>query len=226
MPRLSARAIALRALTAATRRVRQIFLIVNFFHLVAGDFTVLTEHNESFLALIEFERKLDELRKTRYYLSRDNIRTYDKRIFERDLDDKSDIPWLNDEEFLNKYRTCRAGVDHLTELLKNAPVFKPGKRGRKMMPVKYQIMIWLHFYGHEGMTLKQQRETLHTCTGLCQSAQDRVTEAFNHIRDDWIHWPDAVERKRISKRIEEEYFLSNCVGLMDGALFWLASEPW
>ena len=225
MPRLSARAIALRALTAATRRVWQIFLIVNFFHLVAGDFTVLTEHNESFLALIEFERKLDELRKTRYYLSRDNIRTYDKRIFERDLDNKSDIPWLNDEEFLNKYRTCRAGVDHLTELLKNAPVFKPGKRGRKMMPVKYQIMIWLHFYGHEGMTLKQQRETLHTCTGLCQSARDRVTEAFNHIRDDWIHWPDAVERRRISKRIEEEYFLPNCVGLMDGTLFRLASEP-
>ena len=139
MPRLSARAIALRALTAATRRVQQIFLIINFFHLVAGDFTVLTEHNESFLALIEFERKLDELRKTRYYLSHDNIRTYDKRIFERDLDDKSDIPWLNDEEFLNKYRTCRAGVDHLTELLKNAPVFKPGKRDKKMMPVKYEI---------------------------------------------------------------------------------------
>ena len=50
MPHLRARAIALRALTAATRRVRQIFLIVNFFHIISGDFTVLTEHNESFLA--------------------------------------------------------------------------------------------------------------------------------------------------------------------------------
>ena len=58
------------------------------------------------------------------------------------------------------------------------PVFKPGKRGRKMMPVKYQIMIWLHFFGHEGMTLKQQREILHTCTDLCQSERDRVTKAF------------------------------------------------
>jgi hypothetical protein len=147
MPRLSARAIALRALTAATRRVRQIFLIVNFFRLIS-------EHNESFLAFIEFKNRLDELRKTRYYLSRP-IRKYDKHIFERDLDGKSDIPWLNEEEFLNKYHTCCAGVDHLTELLKNAPVFKPGKRGRKMLPVKHQIMIWLHFFGHEGMTLKQ-----------------------------------------------------------------------
>ena len=77
MPRLSTRAIAPRALTAATRCVRQILLIVNFFHLISGDFTVLTEHNESFLALIEFERRLDELRKTRYYLSRP-IRKYDK----------------------------------------------------------------------------------------------------------------------------------------------------
>jgi hypothetical protein len=41
------------------------------------------------------------------------------------------MSWLNEEEFLNKYLTCRAGVDHLTQLLKNATVFKPGKRVEK-----------------------------------------------------------------------------------------------
>ena len=224
MPRLSARFIALRALTAATRRIRQIFLIVNFFDLIAGDFSGLTEQNESFLALLQFQCRLEELRETRYITKR-KFRKYDRYIYERDLDDRSDVPWLTEDEFLQKYRTSRAGVHHLVELLKDAPVFKPGKRGTKMMPVTYQVMIWLHFFGHEGMSLKMQREVLHTCNGILQNARDRVTEAFNHIRDDWIYWPNAEERKTISKRIENEYFLPNCVGLMDGTLFRLAFEP-
>jgi hypothetical protein len=93
------------------------------------------------------------------------------------------------------------------------------------MPVKYQIMIWLHFFGHEGMTVEAQRETLHTCKGLLNLAKNRVTNAFNSIRGDWIHWPDAVERKEISRRIEEEFFLPNCVAIMDGTLLPLGLEP-
>ena len=46
-----------------------------------------------------------------------------------------------------------------------------------------------------------------------------------YIRDEWIYWPDAEERKVIARRIETEYFLPNCVGLMDGTLFKLATEP-
>ena len=66
-------------------------------------------------------------------------------------------------------------------------------------------MIWLHFFGHEGMTHPMQRETLHTCTGLCKLACDRVTKAFNYIRNEWIYWPDVEERKVIAKRIETEF---------------------
>jgi hypothetical protein len=55
MPRLSPRAIALRALTAATRGVWQVFLVVNFSHLLDGDFTVFNEHNETLAALLNFQ---------------------------------------------------------------------------------------------------------------------------------------------------------------------------
>jgi hypothetical protein len=95
-------------------------------------------------------------------------------------------------------------------------VFKAGNWGKEQMPVKYQIMIWLHFFGHEGMTRPMQGETLHTCTGLCKLACDRVTKEFNYIRDEWIYWPDVEERKAIARQIEMEYFLPNCVGLTDG----------
>ena len=224
MPRLSPRAIALRALTAATRRVRQVFLVCNISHLLDGDFTVFDEHNETFVALLNFQRRLTDLRNSRFYSPRP-FREYDRYVFERDLNTDVDIPWLSDEDFLRKYRTSREGLEYLTNLLKDAPVFKAGKRGKKQMPVKYQIMIWLHFFGHEGMTRPMQRETLHTCTGLCKLACDRVTKAFNYIRNEWIYWPDVEERKVIARRIETEYFLPNCVGLMDGTLFKLATEP-
>ena len=55
--------------------------------------------------------------------------------------------------------------------------------------------------------------------------KNRVTNAFNSIRGDWIHWPDAVKRKEISRRIEEEFFLPNCVAIMDGTLLPLGLEP-
>ena len=155
MPRLSTRAIALRALTAATRRIRQIFLLENFSHLIDGNLTVLNEHNESFLALLQCQRRLTKLRNKRYYSAR-HIRKYSRHIFEHDLDGDGDAPWLNEVEFMNKYRTSRDGLEHLTNLLKHAPIFKRGKRGPKQLLIKYQVMIWLHFFGHEGMTIRQQ----------------------------------------------------------------------
>ena len=142
MPHLSPRAIALRALTAATRRVRQVFLVVNFSHLLDRDFSVFNEHNETFVTPLNFQRRLTDLCNTRFYLPRP-FRQYDRYVFERDLKNDDDVPWLSDEEFLRKYRTSQEGLDYLTNLLKDAPVFKAGNWGKKQMPVKYQIMIWL-----------------------------------------------------------------------------------
>lgn len=64
-------------------------------------------------------------------------------------------------------------------------------------------MIWLHFFGHEGMTVESQRETLHTCKGLLNLARDRVTNASNSIRGDWIHWTDTVKRKAIARGLNK-----------------------
>ena len=68
------------------------------------------------------------------------------------------------------------------------------------------------------MNVDQQRTDLHTSTGLCGPAHERVTAAFNYIGHDWINWLDADERKEIAKRIEREFFLPNIVGIMDGTL--------
>ena len=103
-------------------------------------------------------------------------------------------------EFLLKYQTTQEGLDKLVELLKDVPFsFARGAHGLEQMPVKYQIMVRLHFFGHEGMTVDLQRTDLHACPGLCAQSCKRVTVAFNHIHHDWIKWPNEEERKAIAK---------------------------
>ena len=197
MPCLSDRGLALNALTATTRRIRQIFLIENLVDLLDGNLTFMNETNESFIALLRYQRHLSNLRNMRYLEIR-SYRRYDKNIYERDLR-YQEVPWLTEKDFKVKYRTSREGLDFLTTLLEDAPVFTPGARGPKQMPSKYQIKIWLHFFVHEGMTVESQLETLHTCKGLLNLARDRITNAFNSIWGNWIHWPDTVKRKRIGQ---------------------------
>jgi hypothetical protein len=124
-----------------------------------------------------------------------------------------------------KYRTTQEGLEKLVELLKDTPSFARGARGPEQMTVKHQIMVWLHFFGHEGMTIDQQRTDLHTCTGLCDNAHERVTAAFNFIRDNWIQWPNGDERNENAKQIGQEFFLPNVVGITDGTLLKLGFEP-
>jgi hypothetical protein len=150
---------------------------------------------------------------------------YNKNIYELDLQNvEGEVPWLTDKDFLIKYCTSQEGLDLLTDLLQDPPIFSNGTLGPKQMSVIFQIMIWLHFFGHEGMAVNSQCETLETSKGLLNLARDRVTYAFNYIHDDWIHWPDPDERKRIACQIEREFFLPNCVLNMDGTLFQLAFE--
>jgi hypothetical protein len=199
--------------------------VVNAQQLLEGNFSNLNELNDSFVALLLYERRLKQLRSTRYVTPREH-HSYSVWVYELDLRKVyGEVPWLTDREFLLKYRTTREGLEKLVDSLKDAPSFTRGAHGPEQMPVKYQVMIWLHFFGHEGMTVDLQRTDLHTCTGLCEQSRERVTAAFNHIHHDWIQWPDEEERKAIANRIEQEFFLSNAVGIMDDTLLKLGMEP-
>ena len=168
--------------------------MVNAQRLLEDNFSNLNELNYSFVALLLYERHSKQLHSTRYVTPREH-RSYSVWVYELDLRKvNGGVPWLTDCEFLLKYRTTHQGLEKLVDLLKDAPSFARRACGPEQMPVKYQVMIWLHFFGHEGMPVDLQRTDLHTCTGLCDQSCERVTAAFNHIRHDWIHWPDEEER--------------------------------
>ena len=45
------------------------------------------------------------------------------------------------------------------------------------------------------------------------------------MRDQYISWPNADERKTIAKRFQEKYFFPKCIGIIDGTLTPLAFPP-
>jgi len=109
-------------------------------------------------------------------------------------------------------------LDAVANLIQGDPVFKKGQRVPTQLPVKHQLMIFKHFIGREGETNLNQRSVFHVSEGCCKKAHDRVVQALTNLRDEYICWPDADERKQISRRIEEKYHLPNCVCMMDGTL--------
>ena len=110
-----------------------------------------------YLDLMYSSELLDEAQRSCYVFTR----TYQKStlfILEMDLEVLSDMPrWLNDEEFLSKYRVTRDQFDLITHLISGAEVFKPKSCRATQTAVKHQLMIYLHFVGHEAMTDSIQR---------------------------------------------------------------------
>jgi hypothetical protein len=52
-----------------------------------------------------------------------------------------------------------------------------------------------------------------------------VIKTITNLREEYICWPNADERKQISCCIKENYHIPNCVGMIDDALLELGITP-
>jgi hypothetical protein len=75
---------------------------------------------------------------------------------------------MNEEDFLCKYRVTQDQLDPVTNILSEDAVFAQPKRGYPQMPMKHQIMIWLHFVGHEAQSNSTQCDTFKISKGMCE----------------------------------------------------------
>jgi len=64
--------------------------------------------------------------------------------------------WLSRNEFLFNYHVSRESLHEITQVIKDDKVFAKPQSGQKQMPVKHQLMLWLHFIGHEGNKCPKQ----------------------------------------------------------------------
>ena len=215
------RATALATLVRSYERARAAFVVDQIL-----DNDGLDVHSLSFLTYLHYKAKLDFCKQCRYLVDR-KVRKSSINIFDADLkdDDTAGMNWMSDEEFKRKYRTSREHLDIITERIKGDDIFKKGSRGPSQIPVKHQLMIFLHFVGHEGMSNHTQRDTFRIGAGSFEICRSRVVKALCARRDEYIRWPDEGERKEIAARIEAQFLFPHCVGMMDGTLAELGIAP-
>jgi DDE superfamily endonuclease len=139
--------------------------------------------------------------------------------------DSSVLPWLSDDEFLQKYRVSRKSFEAILLLIKDHDVFK--SKYKCQAPPKYQLMVFLKYVGTEGAGANNsnQRHTFGVGYGTAEVYRKRVTIALNSLADQYIYWPDAAERQTIAAAIQKDFDFPHCVGIADGTLFPLAFEP-
>jgi hypothetical protein len=91
-------------------------------------------------------------------------------------------PWLNDDEFLHKYRMTRASFKFLLDQIKDHPAFHTAKK-RKQAPVEHQLMTWLKYVGTEGAggSNRNQRNTFRIGYGSGDKYRERVTKAIRDL---------------------------------------------
>ena len=138
-------------------------------------------------------------------------------------------PWLNEEEFLQKYCMTRASFIKVLDQIKIHPVFKrlEGKKGRPQTPVANQLMVFLKTIGTEGSGANglNNRHTFLIGKGTTNVFCRRVTEAIMSMHEECVFWPCAAEHVKLARICFEDSGFPHCVGIANGTLFPLAFEP-
>jgi hypothetical protein len=142
-----------------------------------------------------------------------------------DSNGSSQMPWLTDDEFLQKYRVTRAGFQYILNRIKDHPIFE--SKTKTMAPPEHQLMVFLKYVGTEGSGANgpNQRNTFGCGKGTSVDYRRRVTTALKALKKQYIKWPDEERRQVISKSIQKDYDFPHCIGIADGTLFPLAFEP-
>ena len=161
-----------------------------------------------------------------YFKTRKHRKSVLQNIFQDDLwECEDDTHWMNDVEFKRKYKCSRPGLDEIVQKIELHDVFKRGTQGPAQMLVKQQPMLLLDFLGKEGESNASQRNQFRISYGASEKCRGRVVQSLIDIRDEYIKWPTENEWKQIAQRIEREFLLPNCIGLMDGTLLPLGIAP-
>ena len=178
--------------------------------------------------------RLNSLQGNRYY-DRQSYRpsNYASTRFVADLhpgdaEQTGIAPWLNDVEFLRKYRMPRDAFWKLYELIKEDEVFHPTQGGGRIQrPISFQLMVCLKAFGEEGSgsSAGNLRDVFATGHGTSIVYIRRVVKAIRNLRDKYLQWPDEDEKKLIAHRVNSICGLPNCVGMVDGTLFPLSFKP-
>jgi hypothetical protein len=106
-------------------------------------------------------------------------------------------------------------VDRIAGEIETHDVFKKGKRGRRQMPVKHQLMTLLHFFGCEGESNSTQRNQFKISSGRCQKHRDRCVLALNSLRSKYSPGRMKMKEKQLQRGLRKSSsFPMQCLSWM------------
>ena len=123
-----------------------------------------------------------------------------------DIDEFGIVRWLKDCKFLQKYRMSKDAFWKLYGLIKDDDIFLPPPgNGKSQWPIAFQLMACLKAFGEEGSRFSPAhlRDVFATEHGISIVYIQRVVHAIRNLRDKYVSWPDADERKLIAHRIHQ-----------------------
>lgn len=170
----------------------------------------------------------------RYNNPRHSYRKHDKYDqFEMDLKIENDAndefaPFLNENEFRQKYRMSRDSLSKLADLIREHKAFNPCSKTRGQTDPKHQLMCLLVYLSTEGSGASNPglRSIFKKGRGTFENFKKRCVDAIlDCLGNQYLNWPIEGERKEISKRFRQEFGWPNCVGVVDGTLLPLAFTP-
>ena len=199
MPRLTSRQKAIKEARKFSRLVLALNVVED------DDVDDGSESSNSTLedVLLYAYARLNSLQNTRYY-DRQSYRQsnyassrYLADLHSGDVEQTGIAPWLNDIEFLRKYRMPRDAFWKLYDLIKEDEVFHPTRgSGRIQRPISFQLMVCLKAFGEEGSgsLASNLRDVFATGHGTSIVYIHRVVKAIRNIREKFLHWPDEDEK--------------------------------
>jgi hypothetical protein len=131
----------------------------------------------------------------------------------------------SDSQFRVITRVNKETFFYLVELLKNSPIFQNNSKCPQA-PLHWQLACALDRLGNNGQGVSHARSKF--LWGLGQGTvhlyTQRVIEALCAMKDEWIRWPDATERRHISRQLARKGF-PGAVGFVDGTTIPIHKKP-
>ena len=133
---------------------------------------------------------------------------------------------MREQDFKQEFRLSRTFFSTVVDLIRSHECFSRSKT-KKQAPVEVQLMLALKAFGFCGnaASLSQISRALGVGHGTVSLYTNRIVEALCSLRDEFVKWPNNLERRAMSTRIQIRYSFPDCLGFIDGTLFPLAFKP-
>ena len=201
-----------------------------------SDREVLIKELDSFLkfmAMMDEDESDDFIDVMEYRVSIEGCRYINLRTYETKKQSLNDMMWqYSDSAFRQTVRMDKASFIAILRKISPHQVFHRSTRNRyktyykKQTPIWIQLMVTLTRLGchGNGVSLGRVGRNCGYSSGTVVLFTQRVFTAIKTIRKEFIFWPDANERIKISERFKNKFGIPG-VGVIDGTHIILSQRP-